>query len=254
MLREEWLMTVRAYQKNAMSKRDSMILEHAALVKYIAERLAMRLPSNVEKDDLVEVGIIGLIDAIDKYIPEKGVKFKSYAEIRIRGAMLDYLRALDWMPRSVRDKAREIARTFQVVENRLKRNASDEEMAEEMGISLYDYHQLLNESRVVSLVSIDEVLRNEKGGRQRDLNDVIIDINQKSCDDIIDTHQLRKILKKAITALPEKEKLVISLYYYDELTMKEIGLVLELTESRVSQLHSQAVLRLKSKLKDTDIS
>jgi RNA polymerase sigma factor for flagellar operon FliA len=230
-----------------------MILEHAALVKYIAERLAMRLPCNVEKDDLIEVGIIGLIDAIDKYIPEKGVKFKSYAEIRIRGAMLDYLRALDWMPRSVRDKARDIAKTFKTVEHRLKRNATEEEISTEMGVSLEEYHQLLNDARVISLISIDEVLKSEKGGRQRDLNDIIIDINQKNTDDIIDTRKLRDVLKKHIMALPKKEKLVISLYYYDELTMKEIGIILNLTESRVSQLHSQAILRLKSKLKGSDI-
>jgi len=246
-------MTVRAYQKNIPSKRDKMILDHATLVKYIAERLAMRLPSNVDKEDLMEVGIIGLIDAIDKYIPEKGVKFKSYAEIRIRGAMLDYLRALDWMPRSVRDKARSISKAFKAVEGRIKRNASEEEVAKELGLSLGDYHKLLSESKVVSLISIDEVLRNEKGGKQRNLGDVIADITQKSCDEIIDSLEIRELLKNSIIALPEKEKLVISLYYYNELTMKEIGLVLELTESRVSQLHSQAILRLKSKLKDSDI-
>lgn len=246
-------MTVQAYKKNVHEKRDQMILEHAALVKYIADRLAMRLPSNVDKDDLIESGIIGLIDAIDKYIPEKGVKFKSYAEIRIRGAMLDYLRALDWMPRSVRDKARCIAKAFKSVEHRLKRNATEEEVARELGVSLKEYHRLLNESKVVSLISIDEVLKNEKGGKQRNFGDVISDISQKSCDEILDNIEIRKVLTNSIIALPEKEKLVISLYYYDELTMKEIGLVLELTESRVSQLHSQAILRLKSKLKDSDI-
>jgi len=247
-------MTMYAYKNTTpLNERDKLILEHAPLVKFIAERLLMRLPCNVEKDDLIEVGVIGLIDAIDKYVPEKGVKFKSYAEIRIRGAMLDYLRALDWMPRSIRDKARDVAKTFRVVEGRLKRNATEEEIAKEMGISLSEYHQLLSDCMVVSLISIDDVLKNEKGGKQRDLNDIIIDISQKNIDEIIDTYEIKEILKTAIIKLPEKEKLVISLYYYDELTMKEIGLVLNLTESRVSQLHSQAILRLKSKLKNTDI-
>ncbi|MFC1855570.1 sigma-70 family RNA polymerase sigma factor, partial [Thermodesulfobacteriota bacterium] len=129
----------------------------------------------------------------------------------------------------------------------------EEEVAKEMGVSLKEYHKLVSDSRVVSLISLDEILKNEKGGRQRNLGDVIIDINQKNTDDLIDTHEIQEMLAKQIVSLPEKEKLVISLYYYDELTMKEIGLVLSLTESRVSQLHSQAILRLKSKLKDTDI-
>ncbi len=246
-------MTVRAYQNDEVSERNKMILEHAALVKMIAERLAIRLPHNVDKEDLVEVGIIGLIDALDKYVPEKGVKFRSYAEIRIRGAMLDYLRALDWIPRSVRDKARDIARTFAEVEHRLLRNATEDEIASEMGVSLQEYHQLINEAKVAPLISIDEVLKDEKGGRQRRLGDIVSDRNLKDIEEFVDNIKVKEILQKHILKLPKKEMLVISLYYYDELTMKEIGLVLELTESRVSQLHSQAILRLKGKLKDAEI-
>ena len=247
-------MTVRAYQNSTRNKRDQMIMEYAALVKLIADRLAARLPSNIEKEDLIEFGIIGLIDAIDKYIPEKGVKLKSYAEIRIRGAMLDYLRALDWIPRSVRDKARDIAKVFNEVEHKNKRNATEEEIAEAMGVSLNEYYQLINDAKVVSLISIDDILKDEKGGKQRKLSDIIIDSSQKYIDDLVVNKRIRKVLQEQIEKLPKKEMLVISLYYYDELTMKEIGLILNLTESRVSQLHSQAILRLKSKLKNTDIS
>ncbi len=247
-------MTVRGYTKSSKIDRDKMIVEYAPLVKLIAGRLAMRLPHNIDRDDLTEVGILGLIDAIDKYEPAKGVKFKSYAEIRVRGAMLDYLRALDWIPRSVRDKAREIAKAFKSVEHRLKRNATEEEIAKELGISLAEYHERLNSAKVVSIISIDEVLKDEKGGRQRRFGDIVIDVHQKYTDEIISNSEVRQILQKHIEVLPEKEKLVISLYYYDELTMKEIGQVLSLTESRVSQLHSSAILRLKSKLKNTDIT
>ena len=247
-------MTVRAYQNNTQNKRREMVIEYAALVKLIADRLAARLPSNIEKEDLIESGIIGLIDAIDKYIPEKGVKFKSYAEIRIRGAMLDYLRSLDWIPRSIRDKARDIAKVFNEVEHRLKRNATEEEIANEMGISLKEYYQIINDAKVVSLISIDDILKDEKGGKQRKLSDIIIDNSQKNIDDLVGNKKIKNILEGQIEKLPRKEMLVISLYYYDELTMKEIGIILNLTESRVSQLHSQAILRLKSKLKNSDIS
>jgi RNA polymerase sigma factor for flagellar operon FliA len=230
-------------------KRDELILAYTPLIKYIASRLASRLPAQVAFDDLVSSGIIGLIDAIDKFDLAKNVQFKTYAEFRIRGAMLDELRSLDWVPRSVRRKATDLEHAYTKLEKKLGRPAQDEETAEEMAISLDDFYKLLDETKAITFMDI-ELLRQQTPDQinaghglasiSMDANDPFAAINLK---------QIRDLLASSIETLPEKERLTVSLYYFNELTMKEIGQVLNYTESRISQMHSKAMLRLRTKIK-----
>lgn len=226
--------------------RDELIDKYAPLVKYIAERLAARLPSSVEVEDLVSTGVLGLIDALDKFVPDKGVKFKTYAEFRIRGAMLDYLRRQDWAPRSMRRKERQLSQIFRDLEQRLKRPATHEEAAEEMGVSMDEFADLLNKARGLSLLSLNRT--RDEGDEGGELLDAIPDEDEHTPFELLKRQEIRDLIAKKINGLPEKERMVISLYYYNELTMKEIGRALNVTESRVSQLHSSAILRLKSHL------
>ncbi len=229
--------------------RDELIEEYAPLVKYIAERLAARLPSSIEVDDLINTGVLGLIDAIDKFVPDRGVKFKTYAEFRIRGAMLDYLRQQDWAPRSMRRKERELAQVFHRLEQQLQRPATHEEAAAAMGITMEEFNELLYKARGLSLLSL-----NRPGGEvedddeARELGEYIPDEPEKSPFELLRKQEVREILARKIDELPEKESLVLKLYYFNELTMKEVGKILGVTESRVSQLHSAAVLRLRGLL------
>jgi len=229
-------------------KRDELILTYTPLIKYIASRLASRLPPNISLDDLISSGIIGLIDAIDKFDITKNVQFKTYAEFRIKGAMLDELRALDWVPRSVRGKISQLENAYNTTEHRLGRPATDEEMATVMGISLAEFHKLLDETKEVSFMDIDLLKQNSPEMRGSNLDELL---DQDTLDPFLalSFSQIRSLVAQAITELTDKEKLVISLYYFEELTMKEIGLVLDYTESRISQMHSKSVLRLRSKLK-----
>jgi len=217
-------------------------------VKYIAARIAGRLPSHVEVDDLINAGILGLIDAIDKYDPTRKIKFKTYAEFRIRGAIIDELRSLDWVPRSTRQKASRLERAYAEVEQRLGRAANDVEVAEHMGISVEDLTQMLCEARGVSVISIDELRGDADDNFERNLLEYLADPETIQPDVKLNLDQIYQIVADAIDNLPEKERLVISLYYYDELTMKEIGEIMDITESRVSQIHTKAVIRLRSKL------
>lgn len=230
------------------ARRDELILTYAPLIKYIAARLASRLPPQVAVEDLISCGTVGLIDAINKFDPAKNVQFKTYAEFRIKGAMLDELRALDWVPRSVRRKISELERTCGELEGKLGRPASDEETAEALGIGLTDYHRLLDETKSVTFLDIDFL-------RQKAPDEVEGDVAEIFARDDRDPFaafnlgETRELLARAIDDLPEKEKLTVALYYQEELTMKEIGEVLGYTESRISQMHSKAMLRLRSKLK-----
>jgi RNA polymerase sigma factor for flagellar operon FliA len=232
------------------TEKDKLVLEYAPLIKFIAQKIAVRLPSNIELDDLISSGVIGLMDAIDKYDPTRDNKFKTYAEFRIRGAILDELRAQDWVPRSIRDKAKLLDKTMANLEADLGRIPTDEEVAKTLNVSIDEFHELLNQVRPVSLLSIDEsqtfsnvdkksILNILEGCK---LNNPFNQLNIKSVKDIV-TH--------AIEELPERQRLVLSLYYYEDLNLKEIGKVLRVTESRVSQLHAQAVSRLRNKLAQT---
>lgn len=228
-------------------KRDDLVLAYAPLIKYIATRLASRLPSHVSLDDLISCGIIGLIDAITKFDLSKNVQFKTYAEFRIKGAMLDELRAIDWVPRSIRNKITSLEHAYDTIEQKLGRPAKDEEVAQLLHLDLDSFHKLLDETKSVSFIDI-ELLKQKApeitGGIAALLGD-------SECDPFaaLSYTQVRDLLAQAVSQLPEKEKLTVSLYYFEELTMKEIGEVLGYTESRISQMHSKAVLRLRTKLK-----
>jgi RNA polymerase sigma factor for flagellar operon FliA len=228
--------------------RAKIINEFAPLIKYIASRIAIRLPPHIDLNDLINAGVIGLIDAIEKFDASKQIKFKTYAEFRIRGAILDELRSMDWVPRSVRQKARKVEDAYSKLEYNLGRPASDEEVAREMSIDMESFYRLLSETASVSLLSLDDLGEDDTDLSKKNLLEYIIQDERDWPSHKIRYAEVRDMVAKAIQSLPEKERMVISLYYYDELTMKEIGHVLKFTESRVSQIHTKAVLRLRSKM------
>ncbi len=232
------------------AQREALILEHTPLIRYVAGRVAMRLPSHVPLEDLYSAGVLGLIDAVDKFDPRQNVKFKTYAEFRIRGAILDELRAMDWVPRSVRRKSSKVEDAYHQIQNQLGRAATDEEVASALGVSLDEFFQLLDEVKGVNLLSLDD--QNNLLG-QLDSEQVLEALGREDNEDPLTQlglAELRRQVATAIEGLPEKEKLVVSLYYYDELTMREIGEVLGYTESRISQMHTKAILRLRARLRD----
>ena len=228
-------------------KRDEIILEYAPQVKFIAHRLAMRLPPHIELDDLISSGVIGLIDAIEKFDPSRNIQFKTYAEFRVKGAMLDELRSQDWVPRSVRQKAAVLERTYAEIEQRVGRPASDEEVADALNMRMEAFYDLLNRSKGLSLISIETEDEDSLLNRKI-LESLTVDIGENPLT-ALKNKELQKILSNMIDQLPDKERTVVSLYYYEELTMKEVGKVLEITESRVSQIHTQAMLRMRGKLR-----
>ena len=233
----------------SVENREAVIKEYAPMVKYVANRIAMRLPPHVEVDDLISVGVLGLIDAIDKYDSTRGAKFKTYAEFRVRGAILDELRSMDWVPRSVRQKASSMDGVVQKLQNKLGRRPEDDEIAKEMGVSLDELFTTLNETKSMPILSLEDLGIAKESGEQQSLLDCLAGKNDADPQTYLRLVELKEIIAKAIDTLPEKERLMISLYYYEELTMKEIGGVLGITESRVSQIHSKAVFRLRNKLK-----
>ncbi len=231
-------------------QRDDLIIAYTPLIKYIAARLAARLPPQVAFDDLVSSGIIGLIDAIDKFDLNKKVQFKTYAEFRVRGAMLDELRSLDWVPRSVRKKATQIEHSLSHLEKSLGRPPTDEEMATSLDINLDQYYKLLDETKAISFMDID-LLRQKNPDTISSGKMSAISMDQSDPFAALNLQQIRDLLAKNINDLPKNERLTVSLYYFNELTMKEIGQVLDYTESRISQIHSKAMLRLRTKLRNS---
>ena len=228
--------------------RDRLILTYAPLVKYVAGRLGSGLPAHVDESDLVSYGLLGLISAIERYDPERDIKFETYAMARIKGAIIDELRALDWVPRSVRSRAREIERAIAELESRLGRAPTDDEIATKIGISTEELEESLTDISRSSIAALDELWSGSGEGDQVSLLDTIEDTTGPRPAEALDETELREALADAIARLPEREKLVVTLYYYEELTLREIGEVLGVTESRVSQLHTKAVLRLKARL------
>src|ERR1700758_4316712 len=227
------------------SERDVLINETLPLIKHIAHRVAMRLPATIEMRDLVNAGVLGLLDAVDKFEPERGVKFKTYAEVRIRGAILDSLRNLDWAPRSLRKKSKDLEKTYADLSQKLGRPASDEEVSEAMGENLEDFHALVDQLHGLTIGSFENLSDSE------DSENYINYYPDDGSNDPyakFESNELTALLSEAIEDLPEKERLVLSLYYYEEFTMKEIGALLGVNESRVSQLHTKATLRLRTKL------
>ena len=231
------------------SPREEMILQYTPLIKYIAQRLALRLPPHISADDLFGAGAIGLMDALDKFDPNKKVQFKTYAEFRIKGAMLDELRSLDWVSRSVRQKAAQIEKTYQALEKKKGRPAEDEEVAQEMGVSLDDYYSMLNATQGVFFLDIESMRSKFSQIPEEDIFDLIMDENENHPFHQLNLAEIKKVLTRAVEELAYKEKMVVSLYYYEELTLKEIGEVLNYTESRICQIHTKAILKLRLKLK-----
>src|SRR6476469_6632747 len=217
--------------------RERLILHYSPLVKYVAGRVGVGLPPNIEQADLASYGIFGLIDAIEKFDLERAIKFETYAISRIRGAIIDELRAIDWIPRSVRYKAREVEKAYASLEAQLHRTPSEVEVAAEMGIKLEDLHAIFSQVSFVNVVALDELL--SVGGEKGDKLSLV--------DTLEDT---KALLAKAINTLPEREKIVVTLYYYEGLTLSEFGQVPGATESRICQMHTKAVLQLRGKLAD----
>lgn len=229
--------------------REEIILEYAPLVRYIAQKIASRLPPNIELDDMISCGVIGLMDAIEKFDPTRDNKFKTYAEFRIRGAILDELRSQDWVPRSVREKAKIVEKAYAKLEKDLGRPASDEEMCEELKCSMDEFHELINKSKSVSLLNIEDAAAMSKGDK-RLMVSLMETSRSANPQNAVGFKRAQDIIKDGIKALPEKQRLVLSLYYFEDLNLKEIGQVLDVTESRVSQLHTQAILKLKARLRN----
>lgn len=224
--------------------REKLILEYAPLVKLVAGRLSMYLGYNVEYDDLVSYGIFGLIDAIDKFDSMKAVKFETYASLRIRGAILDQIRKMDWIPRTIRQKQKKIDAVIKEIEASTGRAATDEEIAANLGISGDDYLAWQSQMKITGVVSLNEFMESgselpaEQTGQRR----------FESPEEVIEKEELKKVLQQALELLTEKEKKVILLYYYEDLTLKEISNVLEVSESRISQLHTRALQKMKVKM------
>ena len=218
------------------------------LVKYVAGKIAVGMPNSVEFDDLVGFGQFGLLDAINKYDPDKGVKFKTYAVTRIRGAIFDELRQIDWVPRSVRQKSREIEDAIVSLEARLGRTATDAEIAQSLKMSEDEYHRTVMKVSGTSILSLNEVWYSGDDSDSMSIGDSIESPSSMNPDVIAEREEIRKVIIQAINELPEKEKMVIVLYYHEDLTFKEIGEVLDVSESRISQLHTKANLRLRAKL------
>lgn len=232
--------------------RDRLILHYSPLVKYVAGRVAVGLPQNVEQADLVSYGIFGLIDAIDKFDLDRGYKFETYAISRIKGAILDELRSIDWVPRSVRAKARALEGAYAKLEAKLHRTPTDEELADELDVTDDQLQSTLNQISFVGLVALDEMLSaSGDRGESLTLGDTIADTGEGPVG-AYEVEEMRQLLAEAINRMPEREKIVLTLYYYESLTLAEIGQVLGVTESRVCQIHTKAVLQLRSRIAATE--
>ena len=225
-------------------ERDQLILKYVPLVKNVVGRIAARLPAHVvDREDLVHVGIIGLMSALEKYDASRNVQFETYARFRIRGAVLDEMRSRDWVPRSTRSKDNKLEAAFEKLQAILGRSPGEDEIADFLQMTMDEYYQLLDGSRCITVISSEDLPGDYLDSLSRD--EVLETVDHGNPLELLKSSELREGMKKAIDQLPEKEKLVLALYYYEELTMKEIGKVLSLTESRVCQLHTQAVFRLR---------
>jgi RNA polymerase sigma factor for flagellar operon FliA len=228
--------------------REAFIKQYAPLVKYVAGKVAVGMPHNVEFDDLVGFGGFGLLDAVEKFDPNKGVKFKTYAVTRIRGAIIDELRAIDWVPRSVRQKTREIEEAIGTLEAQLGRVATDREVAASLGLKEEEYLKTLLKISCTTMLSLNDVWFSGDENDKVSIGESIEAPSSLNPDVIVEKAEMRRVLAEHIRELPDKEQKILVLYYYKDLTLKEIGQVLDVTESRVSQLHTKAILHLRSKL------
>jgi RNA polymerase sigma factor for flagellar operon FliA len=222
--------------------------KYAPLVKYVVDRIASSLPKSIEKDDLINTAVIGLFDALEKYDEARGTKFETYAIWRIKGAVLDELRSLDWASRTTRRKAREVERTCRQLDQRLGRAATEQEIASEMNLPVSEFVRLLEEVRGASLLSLDQTVSVDEEHDLAGLAELIEDTRADNALEVIEDAESRDLLLEAINCLSEQERLVVALYYYEEMTLKEIGETLSISESRVSQIHTKAVSRLRARM------
>jgi RNA polymerase sigma factor for flagellar operon FliA len=250
-LRDLW----RRYKATADDKaRERLVVAYSPLVKYVAGRMASGLPAHVEEADLISYGLVGLISAIQRFEPERDIKFETYAITRIKGAIIDELRSLDWVPRSVRAKARDIERANSKLEHKLQRAPSDEEMATALEVTVQEFQESLLQISNSTVAALDELWTvSDASGDQVSLLDTLQDPDALDPAQVMDATDMKDRVADAISRLPEREKLVVALYYYENLTLREIGEVLGVTESRISQLHTKAVLRLKSRLQGDNL-
>ncbi len=249
-LRELW----RRYKATGDEKaRERLVVAYSPLVKYVGGRMASGLPAHVEESDLISYGLVGLISAIQRFEPEREIKFETYAITRIKGAIIDELRSLDWVPRSVRSRAREIEKANSKLEHRYQRAPTDEEMAAELDLSVEGFQEALLQISNSTVAALDELWTvSDASGDQVSLLDTLQDPDAPDPAQVMDATDMKDRVADAIARLPEREKLVVALYYYENLTLREIGEVLGVTESRVSQLHTKAVLRLRGRLTGDD--
>ena len=230
--------------------RDKLIINYLPLVKYISSRMAVRLPSHIEIDDLVSSGVIGLINALGNFDPKFKTKFETYAMIRIRGSIIDELRSLDWVPRSMREKFSTVQNAYRTLEQRLSRPATESEVAEHLEMEPGELNAILNNERYMTFISLNEVINvDEKGHKAIPIINSVPDVQQLSPFESAEKNEQKELLAGAIGKMPEQEKMVLILYYYEGLMLKEIGRVLEISESRVSQIHTKAISRLGAKMK-----
>jgi RNA polymerase sigma factor for flagellar operon FliA len=251
-LRDLW----RRYKSTGDQRaRERLVVAYSPLVKYVSGRMASGLPAHVEEADLISYGLVGLISAIERFDIEREIKFETYAITRIKGAIIDELRSLDWVPRSVRSRAREIEKANSKLEHRLQRAPTDEEMAAELELSVEEFQDAPLQISNSSVAALDELWTvSDASGDQVSLLDTLQDPGAPDPAQLMDATELKDRVADAIARLPEREKLVVALYYYENLTLREIGEVLGVTESRISQLHTKAVLRLRSRLQaETDV-
>jgi RNA polymerase sigma factor for flagellar operon FliA len=236
-------------QTGSKQCKDKLLMEYAGLVRYTAQRVAVNLPSSVELGDLVGAGVMGLIKAVEGFDLSRGFKFETFATHKIRGAILDELRALDWVPRSIRQKSKTLQKAYAELEVQLGRMPYDDEVADHLKITLKEYESLLTDVAPTTILSLEESMPSRTGeSKSLSLIDTIEDPHETNPLKELGYAEVKRILTETIEQLPEKERLVVALYHYEELTLKEIGEILSLTESRVSQIHSKAMLKLRSRL------
>ena len=245
-LRDLW----RRYKATGdVQARERLVVAYSPLVKYVSGRMASGLPAHVEESDLISYGLVGLISAIERFDLDREIKFETYAITRIKGAIIDELRSLDWVPRSVRSRAREIEKANSKLEHQYQRAPTDEEMADELEMSVDEFQEALLQISNSTVAALDELWTvSDSSGDQVSLLDTLQDPDAPDPSEVMDATDMKDRVADAIARLPEREKLVVALYYYENLTLREIGEVLGVTESRVSQLHTKAVLRLRSRL------
>jgi RNA polymerase sigma factor for flagellar operon FliA len=241
-------------ETQSLAVRDRLIQNYIYLVRYVAGKMAMSVPPSVEIDDLVSAGVVGLMDAIGKYDPGRDTKFETYAVSRIRGAIVDDLRSLDWIPRSVRRKAQMVEEAYSSLENELGRAASDHEISKKMNVSVDEFRGMVDEIVSAGLLSLDDFVGNPDGERTTRIIDLVCAKDGVSPSASIEAEQMKEILAEAIMNLPSKERTVVALYYYEDMTLKEIGRTLGVSESRVSQIHTKAMLRLRGRLRSVQDS